>query len=64
LAALEAGAIVDEKRYEGNLIYARVRGPASLVNRYVRFHQRPERQEWAERLEARSEGEAKVSGLK
>jgi GTP-binding protein HflX len=52
LAALEAGAIVDEKRYEGNLMYARVRGPASLVNRYVRFHQRPERLEWAERLEA------------
>ena len=30
LAALEAGAIVDAKRFEGNLAYISARGPASL----------------------------------
>jgi GTPase len=39
LASLEAGAMVDEKRFEGNLIYLRARGPASLLNRYSRFHE-------------------------
>jgi GTP-binding protein HflX len=37
LAALEAGAIVSEKRFEGNLVYFRVVGPASLVGRYRQF---------------------------
>ena len=37
LAALEGGAIIDEKRFEGNLVYLRARGPASLLNRYRRF---------------------------
>jgi GTP-binding protein HflX len=37
LASLEAGAIIDEKRFEGNLVYLRARGPASLLNRYRRF---------------------------
>jgi GTP-binding protein HflX len=37
LAALEAGAIVDEKRFEGNLAYFRATGPASLLGRYRRF---------------------------
>ena len=37
LAALEAGAVVQEKRFEGNLVYLKVRGPASLMGRYRRF---------------------------
>jgi len=40
LAALEAGAVVREKRFEGNLVYLRVRGAASLVGRYRRFRER------------------------
>ena len=42
LSALEGGAIIDEKRFEGNLVYLRVRGPASLLNRYRRFRERHE----------------------
>ncbi len=41
LASLEGGTIVDEKRFEGNLVFLRARGPMSLINRYRRFHQRP-----------------------
>jgi GTP-binding protein HflX len=37
LAALEAGAVLREKRFKGNLVYLVVRGPASLLNRYRRF---------------------------
>jgi GTPase len=37
LAALEAGAILTEKKFEGNLVYFTARGPASLLNRYRRF---------------------------
>jgi GTP-binding protein HflX len=40
LAALEAGAIVDGKRFEGNLAYVAARGPASLLNRFRRFRER------------------------
>ena len=40
LAALEAGTVVSEKRFEGNLAYFRVVGPASLVGRYRRFQDR------------------------
>jgi GTP-binding protein HflX len=40
LAALEAGAIVDGKRFEGNLAYVTARGPASLLNRFRRFRER------------------------
>jgi GTP-binding protein HflX len=40
LAALEAGAIVERKRFEGNLAYVTARGPASLLNRYGRFSER------------------------
>jgi GTPase len=40
LAALEAGAVVGEKRFEGNLVYLTVRGPASLLGRYGRFRER------------------------
>jgi GTPase len=37
LASLEGGAIIDEKRFEGNLVFLRARGPASLLDRYRRF---------------------------
>ena len=40
LAALEAGAQVSEKRFEGNLAYFRAGGPASLLGRYRRFQDR------------------------
>ena len=40
LAALDAGAIVEGKRFEGNLAYVSARGPASLLNRYRRFRER------------------------
>jgi GTP-binding protein HflX len=40
LASLEGGAIIDEKRFEGNLVFLRARGPASLLDRYRRFHDR------------------------
>jgi GTP-binding protein HflX len=41
LAALEAGAIVEGKRFVGNLAYFNARGPASLLNRFRRFRERP-----------------------
>jgi GTP-binding protein HflX len=37
LAALEAGAVVGEKTFEGNLVYLAARGPQSLLERYRRF---------------------------
>jgi GTPase len=37
LASLESGAIVGEKRFDGNLVFLRARGPASLLNRFGRF---------------------------
>ena len=40
LAALEAGALVRKKRFEGNLVHLQVRGPASLIGRYRRFRER------------------------
>ena len=40
LASLEAGAIIEAKRFEGNLVYLNIRGPASLLNRYRRFRER------------------------
>jgi GTP-binding protein HflX len=40
LAALEAGAIVEGKRFQGNLAYVTARGPASLLNRYKTFRER------------------------
>ena len=40
VAALEAGGVVSERRFEGNLAYFRVVGPASLLGRYRRFRQR------------------------
>jgi GTP-binding protein HflX len=40
MAALDAGAIVEGKRFEGNLAFVTARGPASLLNRYRRFRER------------------------
>lgn len=40
LAALEAGAIVGGKKFEGNLVFLAARGPASLLNRFKRFRER------------------------
>lgn len=40
LSALEAGAVLEEKRFEGNLAYVTARGPASLLNRFSRFKER------------------------
>ena len=37
LAALEAGAVVEEKNFAGNLVYLTARGPLSLMNRFRRF---------------------------
>ena len=42
VAALEAGGVVSERRFEGNLTYFRVVGPASLLGRYRRFRHREE----------------------
>jgi GTP-binding protein HflX len=41
LAALEGGAVVEVKRFEGNLAYITARGPASLLNRFRRFWEHP-----------------------
>jgi GTP-binding protein HflX len=40
LAALEAGAVVGQKSFEGNLVHLAARGPASLLERYRRFRER------------------------
>jgi GTP-binding protein HflX len=40
LAALEAGAVLGEKRFEGNLAFVSARGPESLLGRYRRFQAR------------------------
>ena len=40
IAALDAGAIVEAKHFEGNLAYITARGPASLLNRFRRFQER------------------------
>ena len=37
LAALEGGAVVRDRQYEGNLVRMTVAGPASLLGRYRRF---------------------------
>jgi GTP-binding protein HflX len=37
LAALEAGAVIREREYEGNLVRMLVMAPASLLGRYRRF---------------------------
>lgn len=40
MAALEAGATIEQKRFEGNLAYLTAIGPASLLNRYRKFQLR------------------------
>jgi GTP-binding protein HflX len=40
LAAIEAGMVIHEREYEGNLVRLTVSGPASLVGRMRRFRQR------------------------
>ncbi len=40
IAALEAGASVEEMRFEGNLAYFKARGPASLLGRYREYRDR------------------------
>ena len=42
MAAIEAGATIEAKRFEGNIAYLRVVGPESLLNRYRRYHLRAE----------------------
>ena len=42
LAAIEAGAVIREKKFDGNLVRLTVRGPASLLDRYRRFRDRTE----------------------
>ena len=42
VAALESGGVVSDRRFEGNLAYFRVVGPASLLGRYRRFRYREE----------------------
>jgi GTP-binding protein HflX len=37
LAALEGGAVLGEKRFEGNRVLLTAKGPASLLNRFRRF---------------------------
>jgi GTP-binding protein HflX len=40
LASVEGGALITNKRFEGNLIFLRARGPASLLDRYRRFREK------------------------
>ena len=40
LAAIDAGAVVHERSYEGNLVHLRVSGPASLVGRLRQYRVR------------------------
>ena len=40
LAALDAGAVVSGKHFEGNLAYFHAVGPASLLGRYRRFREK------------------------
>jgi GTP-binding protein HflX len=40
LAAIEAGMLVHERSYEGNLVHLRVSGPASLIGRLRKFRLR------------------------
>lgn len=40
LAALEAGAVIHDRTYEGNLVSMTVAGPASLLGRYRRFREK------------------------
>ena len=37
LASLEAGAVIRDREYKGNLVLLNVAGPASLLGRYRRY---------------------------
>lgn len=53
LAALEAGALIRERRFVGNRVCLTVAGPISLLSRYRRFLPAPENQE-PEKQESRA----------
>ncbi len=40
LSALEAGALLSDQRFDGNLVYFRAVGPRSLLDRFSRFRER------------------------
>jgi len=42
LAAIEAGMVIHERKYEGNLVRLKVSGPASLVGRLRKYRTRDE----------------------
>ena len=42
IAALDSGATIEKRRFEGNLAYLHVRGPQSLLHRYRRFRFKPD----------------------
>ncbi|HEY8996516.1 MAG TPA: GTPase HflX [Edaphobacter sp.] len=37
LAALDAGAVIEDKKFDGNLVLLKARGPSSLLSRFRRF---------------------------
>jgi GTP-binding protein HflX len=37
MAALDAGSVLTDKRFDGNLVYLTARGPSSLLSRYKKF---------------------------
>lgn len=43
LAAIEAGMVIRDRSYEGNLVHLSVAGPASLLGRFREFKSRPQR---------------------
>jgi GTP-binding protein HflX len=67
VAALEAGASVTKRQYDGNLVYLKVTGPASLLGRYAKyqtaepFDRNPEAENVAEIATGRSVGRGGVS---
>ena len=63
LAALEAGAVIRDREYEGNLVRMTVAGPASLLGRYRRFrYNRSNQEDSAAGLPEASPGKAGTSG--
>jgi GTP-binding protein HflX len=52
MAALEGGAVVEAQRFEGNLVFLAVRGPASLLNRFRRFQEKGTNQQESEKAAA------------
>jgi GTP-binding protein HflX len=42
LAAIEAGMVIHDRKYEGNLVRLKVSGPASLVGRLRKYRLRDE----------------------